>query len=477
MRVEESDKERNGAWRHYHIYDKMKLKSVRIMLPALAVVCGSALVSTAQPERNVIDEVAWIVGDEAIFRSEVEEMYSQMRSEGEIISGDPYCVIPERLAVEKLYLHQAKLDTIEAPESQVQMQVDSRINQFIAGLGSKEKVEEYFHKSMPQLRAQLVDLMRNDYIVSQVQASLTKDVKATPNEVRKYFDSLPEDSIPYVPMQVEAQVITINPVIPRQEIEDVKARLRDYADRVNRGESDFSTLAIMFSEDGSAMQGGELGFSGRARFVPEFANVAFNLNDPKKVSRIVETEYGFHIIQLIEKRGDQVNVRHILLRPHVSDKDLMDAVNRLDSVRKEIVAGAFTFEDGARLISQDKDTRNNNGVMVNERNMTSRFEMQDLPQEVARRIETMEVGDISEAFVMKDVKKNSDIAAVVKLSNRIPGHRANLSDDYNMIKQMYEAHRRDEILKEWVEKKIKDTYVKISDGWNGCEFRYSGWVK
>ncbi len=320
--------------------------------------------------------------------------------------------------------------------------------------------------------------MRNNYIIEQVQHNLTKDVKATPNDVRKYFSTLPEDSIPYVPMQVEAQIISINPVIPAQEIEDVKARLRDYADRVNRGESEFSTLAIMNSEDdGSAMQGGELGYQSRSSWVPEFANVAFNLNDPKKVSRIVETEYGYHIIQLIDKRGDQVNVRHILLTPKVNEKDLREATVRLDSLRKEIVAGKFPFEDAARYVSQDKDTKNNRGVMVNPQTGSPRFEMQELPPEVARRVEMMKPGDVSEAFIMKDTKRNKDIVAIVKLTSRVPGHKANLSDDYNMLKEMYEAKRKEEILKEWVERKIKDTYVKIADGWQNCEFEYEGWIK
>ncbi len=438
----------------------------------------AALLAVAAPiKKNVVDEVAWTVGDEPIFRSDIEEQYMQLKSEGAHIDGDPYCVIPEQIAVEKLYLHQAKLDTITAPESQVLSGVEKRLNFFITNLGSKEKVEEYFRKPMQSLREQMLDMMRNSYIVEQVQSSLTKNVKGTPNEVRKYFSSLPEDSIPYVPMQVEAQIVTINPVIPRQEIDDVKARLRDYADRVNSGESSFSTLAIMYSEDGSSMQGGELGYHNRADFVPEFSNVAFNLNDPKKVSRIVETEYGYHIIQLIDKRGDQVNVRHILLTPKVSSKDLSDAVVKLDSLRKEIVAGKFTFDEAAKYVSQDKDTRNNRGVMINPQTASSRFEMQDLPPEVARKIELMQPGDISEAFIMKDQKKNRDVVAIVKLTSRIPGHRATLSDDFNMIKQMYEANKKQEILKDWVEKKIGETYVKIADGWGGCDFKYKGWVK
>lgn len=452
----------------------MKLRKFVISATVLTALCALA----APVKKNVVDEVAWIVGDEPIYRSEIEEMYAQMRSEGQSIPGDPYCVIPEKMAVEKLFLHQAKLDTIEANEGFVQSSVDQRLQYFVNNLGSKEKVEEYFHKPYNQLRESLVEMMRNNAIVENVKSNITKDIKATPNDVRKYFSSLPEDSIPYVPMQVEAQIVSIKPIIPAQEIEDVKARLRDYADRVNRGESKFSTLAIAYSEDpGSSMQGGEMGYMPRAAFVPEFANVAFNLNDPNKVSRIVETEFGYHIIQLIDKRGDQVNVRHILLTPKVSTKDLAEATVRLDSLRKEIMAGKYTFEDAARYVSQDKATKNNKGIMMNENTLSSRFEMQELPPEVARHVELLQPGDVSEAFIMKDQKSNKDIVAMVKLTNRIPGHKANLSEDYNMIKKMYEAKHEDDVLHEWVEKKIKDTYVKISDDWKNCEFEYDGWIK
>lgn len=452
----------------------MKLNRILIATGALALI-GLSL--TGAPTKNVIDEVAWVVGDEAIFRSDIEEMYSQLRSEGAPIEGDPYCYIPEQMAVEKLYLHQAKLDTIEPQESQVQAQVDRRLNFFITNLGSKEKVEQYFRKSLPQLREQMLEVMRNNFIVEQVKANLTKDVTATPRDVRKFYESLPEDSIPFVPMQVETQIITLNPSVQRQEVDDVKARLRDYAERVNSGQTDFATLAIMYSEDGSAMQGGELGFHSKADFVPEFSNVAFNLSDPKKVSRIVETEFGYHIIQLIEKRGEQINVRHILLRPKVSTEDLTNAVNRLDSLGKDIKAGKFTFEDAARFVSQDKDSRNNKGIMYNQMTGSTRFEMQDLPPEVATKVEHMQPGDVSEPFIMKDQKRNRDVAAIVRLVSRIDGHKATMQEDYNALKEMYEQHAADEILRDWIEKKIKETHVRIEDGWLPCEFKYQGWVK
>ena len=428
-------------------------------------------------QNNIAEEVVWWIGDEPIYKSEVEEVYQTMLYERSDINGDPYCVIPEKLAVEKLFLHQAEIDSVEVQDGMVASEVDRRINMMIANLGTQEKLEEFYRRPLPEIRETMMDAMRNNYKVMQVQKSLTDHLKVTPSDVRKYFSSLPADSIPFVPLQVETQIMTLNPVIPREEIDEVKARLRDFADRINKGEADFSTLAILYSEDGSSIRGGELGFMGKGQLVPEYAAVAFNLNDPKKVSKIVESEYGFHIIQLIEKRGDRINTRHILLRPKVSDKDLTEAVHRLDTVRADILAEKISFEDAIPYVSQDKDTRNSRGVMVNSESGTTRFEMSQLPQEVSREVSKLQVGELSKPFIMKDPKRNRDIVAIVKLTNRIEGHRANLSDDYQMIKNMYEEAQKAKIIADWTEKKIKDTYVRIEDGWRNCDFVHDGWIK
>ncbi len=446
-----------------------------VSLSAAAV----AAAAWAITQNNIAEEVAWVVGDQPIYKSDIEETYQQMQYERTPIKGDPYCVIPEQLAIEKLFLHQADIDTVEVADAMVMQEVESRINYLISNLGSREKVESYFRKSLPEIKEQMIEMRRNNYKVQEVQRSLTKNLKTTPSDVRKYFDALPADSIPYVPMQVETQIITINPVIPVQEIDDVKARLRDFTDRVNKGESDFSTLAILYSQDtGSATRGGELGFMTKSQLVPEFAAVAFNLSDPKKVSKIVETPYGYHIIQLIEKRGERVNARHILLKPKVSDEELVKAINRLDSLRTDIVTNKkFTFEEAVPYVSQDKDTRNNRGTMVNERTGTSRFEMAQLPQEVGRVVDTLSVGEISKPFIMIDPKSNREIVAIVKLSNRIEPHKANLADDYQLIKDMYESAQKQRVIDKWIERKIKSTYVRIEDGWRDCEFQHQGWIK
>ncbi len=420
-----------------------------------------------------------MIGDEPIYKSEVEQAYKEYLEERIPIKGDPYCVIPEQIAIQRLYLHQADLDTIEAQTSYIQQRVDQQVNYLIAQLGSREKVEQYFRRTIPELREMYQTNFTNRSRMEQVQENLTKDFKATPSDVRKYFNSLPTDSIPFVPLQVEVQVVAINPSIPRQEIEDVKARLREFSDRVTSGEAEFSTLAILYSEDpGSAARGGELGFMGRGELVPEYAAVAFNLNDTKKVSKIVESEYGYHIIQLIEKRGDRINTRHILLKPKVADKDLIDAVGRLDSLRVDIVDNKkITFEEAARYYSQDKDTRYSNGVMVNDQTGTTRFEMSQLPQEIAKKVATMQPGEISEAFIMKDPKRDRDQVVLIKLTNRIEAHKANLAEDYQLILDMYEMQGKQKILDKWIANKIKTTYVKIEDGWKGCDFEHEGWIK
>ena len=445
----------------------MKIKTILFSL--MAMMSFSLLA-----QNNVAEEVAWVVGDEPIFKSDIEEQYQQAIYERISIDGNPYCIIPERMAVEKLFLHQAKIDTIEIPNSTVVQSVDSRINYLIANLGSREKVEEYFRKPLPELRSQLMDVVRDQYTVQEVQRNLTKNIKATPADVRRFFNTIPKDSLPMIPLQVEVKIITINPAIPQEEIDNVKARLREYSEKVNSGESEFSTLAILYSEDGSSTYGGEVGFRGRAELLPEYATAAFNLNDTKRVSKIVETEAGFHIIQLIEKRGDRINTRHILLRPKIAQKDLDEAQTKLDSLRTDILNKNkdITFEQAALYISQDKDSKNNNGVMLNAKTHSNLFEMSELPAEVAKVVSTMQVGDISTPFVMINQATNRQQVAIVKLSKRIDSHRADFADDYQVLKDMYESHKREEILTKWVEEKQKSTYVFIEEGWRDCDFKY-----
>ncbi|MBQ5408165.1 MAG: peptidylprolyl isomerase, partial [Prevotella sp.] len=353
--------------------------------------------------QSVVDEVIWVVGDEAILKSDVEAMRIQAQQEGVRWKGDPDCAIPEQIAVQKLYLHQAAIDSIEVTEAEITQGIEQQIEYMISVIGSREKLEEYHKKNMTQIRNELRESYRERQMVQEMQRHLVKDISVTPADVRRYFADLPQDSVPFVPTEVEVQIISQMPRVDQEEINRVKEELRDYTDRVNKGETSFQTLARMYSEDpGTARRGGELGYTGRGTLDQAFANVAFNLTDPKKVSKIVESEFGFHIIQLIDKRGDKVNVRHILRKPVVSQEAIDRSLARLDSIRTEILDGKFSFEAGASVISDDKDTRNNNGLMANatQSGRTSRFRLQDLPSEIARAVDTLQVGNISRPFQM-----------------------------------------------------------------------------
>jgi peptidyl-prolyl cis-trans isomerase SurA len=427
---------------------------------------------------NIIDEVIWIVGEEAILRSEVEEERLRAQYEGTPIAGDPYCVIPEQLAIQKLYLHQAELDSIVVNESSVSSQVDMRMDYYISQIGSKEKMEEYFRKTSTEIREEMMTGVRNQMIIQQMQSKLTEKIAPTPAEVRRYYNSLPSDSIPMVPAQVEVQILSIDPPVPLEETERVKSLLREFTDRVHSGNADFSMLARLYSEDvESAKRGGELGFVGRGQLVSEFADVAFNLSDPKRVSRVVQTEYGYHIIQLIEKKGERINCRHILLKPRVSGEDRVKAMGILDSIRIQVVDSGMLFEAAVASFSEDKNTLMSGGLMTNPNTGASKFEYQDLPAEIARQIYTMNEGDVSQPFVMMDKRKNKEVCAIVKLKSKRDAHKANLVDDFQVILQLLEQKQSVEVLDDWIRKKQKGIYVQIDPAWRGCDFEYPGWVK
>ena len=409
---------------------------------------------------NVIDEVVWVVGDDAILRSDVESQRLYMLNSGEKLDGDPYCVIPEQMAIQKLYLNQAKIDSVEVPEAQVIQSVEQWMNFVINQIGSKEKVEEYFNKKMPQIKEERTETIREQQIVQEMQRKLVGEIKLTPSEVRRYFNDLPQDSLPNIPSTVEVQIITMEPKIPMEEVDAIKSRLREFTEQVTSGEREFSALARLYSEDPeSAKRGGELGFTGKALLAPEFANVAFNLNDPKRVSQIVQTEFGYHIIQLIEKRGDRINCRHILLKPKVSDSELTKTLAKMDTLYNDLQANKFSFEEAATFLSADKDTRNNRGLMVNQNyesanNGTPKFEMQELPQEVGKVVYEMKVGEISKPFTMIN-KSQKEVVAIVKLKARTEAHKANLAEDYQALKAIVENKKKEELLNEWIKKQQK----------------------
>ena len=312
----------------------------------MMMLCAVLMTAPAIAQDNIIDEVVWVVGDEAILKSEVEQTRLHLMMTGQQLDGEPYCVIPEQLAIQKLFLHQAAIDSIEVTDQEALNELEGEINMRINQIGSREKLEEYFGKTLTQIREELRETVRDRLIVEKMQRHLFDDIKLTPAEVRRGYEKMSEEEIPFVPTEVEVQIITQQPEIPYEEIERVKEELRGYAERVNSGEAQFSTLAVFYSQDTeSARRGGDLGTFGRGEMVPEFSAVAFNLTDPNKVSKIVETEFGFHIIQLIEKRGDRVHARHILRKPEVPVESMNASLAKLDSIANEIRNGNITEHD------------------------------------------------------------------------------------------------------------------------------------
>jgi peptidyl-prolyl cis-trans isomerase SurA len=394
---------------------------------------------------------------------------------------NPDAKLVEQLAIQKLFLHQAALDSIEVTESEIAEGVEERINYWISlpQIGTRERLEAYQKKSIAQMRLDMHDEYKNQMLTQRMQQKLVEDIKITPAEVRAYFKDMPADSLPLIPTMVEVEIITMAPRVEQEEINRVKNELRDYTERVTNGTTSFATLARMYSEDpGSARQGGELGYMGRGVLDPTFAGVAFNLTDPKKISKIVETEFGYHIIQLIDRRGDRINVRHILLKPKISADAVAKTEARLDSVANDIRAGKFTFEAAASVISDDKDTKNNNGLMANSLNnvRTSRFAMRQLPTEVARVVDTLQVNQVSAPFTMVN-SKGKMVCAIVKLKSRIDEHRATISEDFQALKDVVLNHCREQILNEWIGKKIKETYVRMLPRYREYKYEYDGWVK
>lgn len=438
-------------------------------------------VDSADPA-SVVDEVIWVVGDEPILLSDVEMARMQAEMEGVKWEGDPDCTIPEQLAVQKLFLHQAAIDSIEVSESEVAQSVEHQISAWLQMVdGNKERLEEYKRKSLAELRISLHDDFKDRLLIEREREKLVEDITVSPADVRRYFSELPEDSIPMVPTEVEVQIITRTPKVEQAEIDRIKNELRNYTEMVTSGQTSFTALAKLYSEDpGTARMGGEFpDYVGRGMLDPAFANVAFNLTDPKKISKIVETDFGYHIIQLIDKRGDKIKVRHILLKPNVSNEAIETASMQLDSIADEIRAGKFTFEQAASFLSDDKDTRNNNGLMANttESGRTCKFQLRNLPSEIARVVDTLKVGEVSAPFQMINEKNGKLVCVVAKLKSRVEMHRATITEDFQTMKNIVLAKRKEEFIKDWIKDKIKNTYIRINDRYKNCNFEYQGWVK
>ncbi|TLX75253.1 peptidylprolyl isomerase [Labilibacter sediminis] len=428
-------------------------------------------------QTNVIDEVIAVVGDNAILKSDVEYQYQQAVMQGVSAKGDLKCKLFEQQLIQKLMLNQAVLDSVEISENNVINEVDRRMNEFINRAGGREKLEEWFNKSVLQIKKEQMTVVRDQMMTESMQRSITENISPTPSQVRAYYRKTPSDSLPMVPVQYEIQKIAVYPKIEQEEIDRVKAQLRDFQKQVAEGR-DFATLAVLYSEDpGSATSGGDLGWSTRGTFVPEFANVAFNMQEKNKVSKIVETEFGFHIIQLVDRKGERINVKHILLKPKVSPEANKNAIARLDSITELIDDEKLSFEEAALHFSMDKDTRNNGGLMVNMRSQSSNFELSAIQQPaLAKQLQKLNVGEVSKPFSIKD-DKGHDVFVIIKQKRKIEPHRANLKDDYQLVQNIMTEQKRQDAINDWIKEKQLDTYITIHEEWADCNFNFKNWIK
>lgn len=461
----------------------MRCKTALSLL-GLFSIGGILLAQPTQDEpqkRSIADQVVWMVGDEPILLSDIEYQKLILRSEGQGIEGDLDCIIPERIAIQKLFLNQAKIDSIEANEAQVNRMVEMWIQNAISQLGSKEKLEEYFNKKISQIREEQAVQMRNEEIVRAMQQKIAQGIQVSPSEISTFYKSIPQDSLPFIPKTVEVEIIALQPQIPLTEIDRVKSVLRSYADDINEGKREFSTIARLYSEDKrTALQGGEYGFVGKVSLDPTFATAVFNLSDKTRVSPIIKTDEGYHIAQLIEKRGDLVNFRHILVRPVVDEAALSAATKRMDSIAQLIEEGKLAFDQAAALYSEDKNTYNNGGLMINSSNESdfagsSSFRYEDLPQDIAKIAHELKVGQVSKPFTMR-TEKGLEQVAIIRLKEEHPEHIANMNTDFRTIKEMALAKKRSKVIDEWIRTKQKATHIYINEAYRNCTFQYPGWV-
>ena len=461
----------------------MRCKTALSLL-GLFSIGGILLAQPTQDEpqkRSIADQVVWMVGDEPILLSDIEYQKLILWSEGQGIEGDLDCIIPERIAIQKLFLNQAKIDSIEANETQVNRMVEMWIQNAISQLGSKEKLEEYFNKKISQIREEQAVQMRNEEIVRAMQQKIAQGIQVSPSEISTFYKSIPKDSLPFIPKTVEVEIIALQPQIPLTEIDRVKSVLRSYADDINEGKREFSTIARLYSEDKrTALQGGEYGFVGKVSLDPTFATAVFNLSDKTRVSPIIKTDEGYHIAQLIEKRGDLVNFRHILVRPVVDEAALSAATKRMDSIAQLIEEGKLAFDQAAALYSEDKNTYNNGGLMINSSNESdfagsSSFRYEDLPQDIAKIAHELKVGQVSKPFTMR-TEKGLEQVAIIRLKEEHPEHIANMNTDFRTIKEMALAKKRSKVIDEWIRTKQKATHIYINEAYRNCTFQYPGWV-
>lgn len=431
----------------------------------LVVLISFGVQSRAQ---EVVDKVVAVVGSKIILHSDIEKQYVQYVAQGGIQTTDIRCSILDQLLLQKLMINQADIDSVTVSDAQVEGELDRRMRFYIKQIGSEEKLEEYFHTSIRQLKSEFRDVIKEQLLVQTMQSKITKDVAASPSDARAYFESIPTDSLPYIDAEMEIAQIVRMPAISAAEKQAVRAQLEDYRKKILAGEADFAVYAALYSKDpSSAKKGGELGFFERGTMVPEFEAAAFSLK-PGEISPVIETKFGFHILQLIERRGDQINIRHILLQPTTDDNALVACVKQLDSLKIQIEAGTITFEDAAQKFSNDEETRNNGGLLINPETNTTKLSPDKIDRLLFFQVDSMPLRHVSAPLIM-NTPDGKTAYRIVMLKSRTQPHKANMKDDYTKIQEVATSEKQNKALSDWVTKKIKSTYIQFNDDSINCE--------
>ena len=440
-----------------------------------SLICIVLFVSiNAFGQEKIIDEIVAVVGDEIVLFSDIQIQKNQILQQG--YSGAlSDCDVLGEILFEKLLLNQAKIDSVEVTDDMVNVELEKRLNVFIRQIGSTEKLEEYYGKSIREIREEFFDVLKDQILVQRMQGTIADGLNVTPQDVNEFYNSIPHDSLPFINASVELAQIVKYPEVSREEIERVRNRLREFKLQVEGGKEEFETLAALYSEDpGSAAKGGNLGMQSRGTWVPEFDAIAFNLKDGE-ISAPFKSDYGWHLMQMIERRGEMYNANHILLIPKTSSLELTQSRNELDSIRNLLVRDSISFAFAATKYSDDERSKNQNGMMVNNAKGSTIFEMNELDPTVFMAIDTLKLGEISKAFYFQSDDRKQGYR-IIKLVSETEPHRANLKDDYQALQSMAAHKLSTENMEKWVEQKISDTYIKLNVEYQNCDFDYP-WLK
>ena len=442
-----------------------------------SILLSTLFVAGVFAQDKVIDQVVAVVGGNIILKSDIEKETLNQQAQGVTTEGDMKCEVLEQFLMNKLLVAEAELDsTIEVTPNQVNQQMDAQIQSYLTYFGTESAVEAYFKKPMATIKSEMEEAIHDNILSQQMRSKIVENVTVTPSEVRYYFRNLSKDQIPTIPTEYEYAQITVQPQIDMEEENQVKAKLREIKRRIENGSS-FAAMAVIYSEDpGSAKDGGAIGYMGRGQLDPEYAAAAFNLKGDQ-VSNVVKSNFGYHIIQLIDKQGGKVNTRHILMKPKVSVEAKEEAYNRLDSMANMIRRDDIQFDQAATMFSYDKNTRNNGGVAINPNNMSSKFSVEDLDGDVSKILTKMKLNEVSDPFETIDPENQRTIYKIIKLTNKIESHKADLQNDYQTLADLYLAKKKEDVLEEWISKQQSQTYIRIDNTYANCNFKFDNWIK